>query len=116
MLLSHKLNHNECLTPSSWLSLPMRVALHCSRQAMLMRGDDAEQRLQAAVGYLAAAEAGKSLQLPLMLSGCMEALFSREDWLRWAIAFFVPPTSIACWVCLLLSRLDWPCSIHVVIK
>lgn len=51
-----------------------------------MRGDDAEQRLQAAVGYLAAAEAGKALQLPLMLSGCMEALFSGEDWLRWAQA------------------------------
>jgi hypothetical protein len=53
---------------------------------MLMRGDDAEQQLQAAVGYLAAAEAGKSLQLPLMLSGCMEALFSGEDWARWVLS------------------------------
>jgi hypothetical protein len=51
-------------------------------QAMLLRGDDAQDKLQAAVGYLALAEAAHSLQLPGMLANCMEALFTTDDWDR----------------------------------
>lgn len=52
-------------------------------QAMLMRGDDGQRKLQAAVGYLALAEADREPpHLPVMLAGCMEALFATEDWER----------------------------------
>lgn len=69
--------------PSSGDVVPNRLALLLC-QAMLMRGDDAQAKLQAAVGYLAAAHTpgSEALQLPSMLSSCMEALFSSEDWER----------------------------------
>jgi hypothetical protein len=61
--------------------VPNRLALLMC-QAMLLRGDDAQDKLQAAVGYLALAEAAHSLQLPGMLANCMEALFTTDDWER----------------------------------
>lgn len=64
--------------------VPNRLALLMC-QAMLMRGDDAQSKLQAAVGYLAVAKLGQALQLPSMLSNCMEALFTTEDWERYVL-------------------------------
>lgn len=64
--------------------VPNRLALLMC-QAMLMRGDDAQQKLEAAVGYLATCELHRgshALRLPAMLAGCMEALFAAEDWDR----------------------------------
>lgn len=61
--------------------MPNRLALLLC-QAMLLRGEESQARLRAAVGYLAEAQA--DLQLPCMLAGCMEALFTTQDWDRCA--------------------------------
>jgi hypothetical protein len=72
---------------SSADAVPNRVALLLC-QAMLMRGDDAQAKLQAAVGYLATAATqapcseAVQVQVPSMLCNCMEALFTSEDWDR----------------------------------
>ena len=66
---------------SSAQQVPNRLALLMC-QAMLLRGDDAQHKLQAAVGYLATCRMSDSLQLPVMLAGCMEALFTSDDWDR----------------------------------
>jgi hypothetical protein len=49
-------------------------------QAMVMRGEDSQAKLQAAVEYLETQKNADSLTH--MLAGCMEALFTTQDWER----------------------------------
>jgi hypothetical protein len=49
-------------------------------QGMVMRGEESQAKLQSAVAYLAFQQSAKSLTH--MLAGCMEALFTTEDWER----------------------------------
>lgn len=77
-LLFTQVDPTDASSSSSDL-VPNRLALLVC-QAMLMRGDDAQQKLQAAVGYLATCSMRDTL--PAMLAGCMEALFTTDDWDR----------------------------------
>jgi hypothetical protein len=52
---------------------------------MLQRGNDAERQLRAVVRFLATdSTVGRSVrrQMPVMLAGCLEAMFAGEDWDR----------------------------------
>lgn len=65
---------------SSGELVPNRLTLLLC-QAMLLRGEESQAKLQAAVGFLAAAQQTEK-NLTHMLAGCMEALFTTQDWDR----------------------------------